>query len=56
MAEWVERWIPVQMVESLNPTGPSRVKIMTYQIDTCRYLSLALGINRIGRRLVCAQY
>ena len=47
--ESIERRPRVQKIESLVP---SRVKAMTYQIDTCHFLpSLALGINRIGQGL-----
>ena len=30
-------------------SNPSQVKSVTYKIDTCRYLRLVFGINRIGR-------
>ena len=49
VAQSVEREPHVWEIQS-SVTG--RVKAMTYKIDTCHFLSLALGINRIGQTLV----
>ena len=51
MARLVKGWLPVRKIISSNPY---QVKLMTYTIESCRYLvwcSALLGI-RMGQRLV----
>ena len=49
VVEWVEHRLTVQKVRRLNA---NHVKPMTYTINICFYLSPAVGINRLGPRLV----